>query len=444
MTAADLAAIEDREALTAWLRAQLPFLAPDDNSLSPMRGGLKAGLAALDAIKPQAYERSRNFLTGDVTRLSPYLRHGVLTLAKARDFALSAVRDPEHAGKLINEFAWRDYWQRLYAQLGEGIWQDRESFKTGYRAKEYAEQLPLAVRDRSTSLVCIDAFSRDLQQTGYLHNHARMWMAAYLVHWLRIRWQTGARWFLEHLLDGDPASNNLSWQWVASTFSSKPYLFNRENLQRYSGNVYCGRCPHATAGSCPFDASYEELTERLFPRLNDAGHQPEAPSAFRKNTVPDARKLQPRVSGKPLLWIHTDALDPAWPAFERWPQSPAVFVWDTHWLTTQKISLKRIVFLAECLQQMPGHVQIRFGDPASEVLAAAREQGADGVVALRTPDPRLLQAAAQLERALPVVWMEPPPFVESTREFDLKRFSRYWQRAQSSAMQPTRRTPFLG
>ena len=68
----------------------------------------------------------------------------------------------------------------------------------------------------------------------------------------------------QHLLDGDPASNNLSWQWVASSFSSKPYLFNRANLERFSSGRYCRSCAAATAGSCPFDASYEQLQAALF------------------------------------------------------------------------------------------------------------------------------------------------------------------------------------
>ncbi len=403
-----------------------------------MRGGRAAALQALQAIQPQAYERSRNFLSGDVTRLSPYLRHGVLTLAEVRDFTLAAVRDRNHASKLVNELAWRDYWQRLYFQLGEGIWQDREPYKTGFRAAQYAGEMPPAVANGTTSLVCIDSFSRDLKEIGYLHNHARMWMAAYLVHWLRVRWQAGARWFLQHLLDGDPASNNLSWQWVASTFSSKAYFFNRENLQRYTDNLYCKGCPHAAAKTCPFDASYEELTDRLFPLLTDASAQPEAPRPYRKTSDSNGAKPSPRATGKPLLWVHTDDLNPESAAFKQWPGSPAVFVWDTQWLTAQEISLKRIVFIAECLQAMPGHLEIRFGDPATEVLAAAREHGADGIVAQRTPDPRLIQAASHLQRSMPVVWTDPPPFVEGTREFELKRFSRYWQRAQSSAMQPTR------
>jgi deoxyribodipyrimidine photo-lyase len=91
-----------------------------------------------------------------------------------------------------------------------------------------------------------------------------MWLAAYIIHWRRIQWQAGAKWFLQHLLDGDPASNNMSWQWVASTFSHKPYFFNRENLERYTKGVYCRQCP--LYGKCDFEGSYEELEARLFPK----------------------------------------------------------------------------------------------------------------------------------------------------------------------------------
>ena len=120
------------------------------------------------------------------------------------------------------------------------------------------------------------------------------------------------------------------------------------------------------------------------------------------------------------------------------PDSAAVFLWDTEWLTRSNIALKRIVFLAECLQEMPGTIELRAGDPATELIAAAKASATDYVFAQRTPDPRLLAAAAAIQKHMPVVWYDPPPFVESTRAFDLKRFSRYWQRAQNSAMEPTR------
>ncbi|MCL1472107.1 FAD-binding domain-containing protein [Argonema antarcticum] len=258
-----------RDKLVTYLRKQFPEATARDNQISETVGGRKAAQKVLEKVDPARYAKSRNFLTGAVTRLSPYLRYGVLSLAEVRDTVLSKIKNQNDATKLINELGWRDYWQRLYAQLGDDIWKDQESYKTGYSLKEYSDTLPDDIASATTGLVCIDNFSRDLQEIGYLHNHARMWMAAYVVHWRRIRWQTGAKWFLQHLLDGDPASNNLSWQWISSTFSHKPYFFNRENLERYTEGVYCRQCP--LYGHCDFEGSYEELEKRLFPKVGSRG-----------------------------------------------------------------------------------------------------------------------------------------------------------------------------
>lgn len=253
-----------REQLVSYLREQFPTAAERDDQIGEAVGGRQAALKVLNHIDPVRYAKSRNFFTGAVTRLSPYIRYGVLSLAEIRDHVMRQVQHPNDAIKLINELGWRDYWQRLYANLGNGIWQDREPYKTGYASKDYIDVLPEDISTGTTGLVCIDSFSRDLRSTGYLHNHGRMWMAAYMVHWRHILWQTGAVWFLEHLLDGDPASNNMSWQWVASTFSQKPYFFNRENLERYTEGVHCRQCP--LYGHCDFEGSYEELEQRLFPQ----------------------------------------------------------------------------------------------------------------------------------------------------------------------------------
>jgi deoxyribodipyrimidine photo-lyase len=256
-----------RDEMIAYLRAQFPQADARDGHISETRGGRAAAEAALAQVDPPRYAATRNRLNGAVTRLSMYIRHGVLGLAETRDAVLAKVRRRQDAGKLVNELAWRDYWQRLYRKLGDGIWQDREAYKTGLHARDYAADLPADIRDGQTGMACIDAFSSELEETGYLHNHARMWLAAYIVHWRRIQWQAGARWFLQHLLDGDPASNNLSWQWVASTFSHKPYIFNRENLERNTGGVYCRDCP--LRGRCDFEGTYEDHADRLFPNVPD-------------------------------------------------------------------------------------------------------------------------------------------------------------------------------
>jgi deoxyribodipyrimidine photo-lyase len=254
---------EDRAELIAYLKAEFPQAADIDDHVPATQGGRQAAEAQLNKLKPKQYAKTRNYLDGDVSYLSPYIRYGVLSLAETRDHALEQVDHQKQAEKFVNELGWRDYWQRKYEAIGDDIWEDQEPYKTGHDAHTYADEMPEDVKHSETGLKCIDAFSQTLRETGYLHNHVRMYMAAYLVHWRGVKWQAGARWFLTHLLDGDPASNNLSWQWVASTFSHRPYIFNRENLEKYTGGVYCRECP--LYGQCDFEGSYEAISDDLFP-----------------------------------------------------------------------------------------------------------------------------------------------------------------------------------
>jgi deoxyribodipyrimidine photo-lyase len=435
-------------------------------------GGRRAAEERLAAIDPFRYGATRNHLDGAVTRLSPYIRHGVLSLAEVRDAVFAQLReraqaapvlqgelfavgggasrwstDQKRAGeKLIAELGWRDYWQRLWHRWGDGIWEDREPLKTGHPPESYAPDLPADLAAASTGLACIDAFAAQLIETGWLHNHTRLWLAAYVVHWRRVRWQAGSRWFLQHLLDGDPASNNLSWQWVASSFSHKPYIFNRANLERFSGGRFCGECPRAGRGGaagCPFEASYEELHQRLFLPF---APQPEIP-------VPELRPPQPvnpvRAFRRPLVWVHEEALGPANPALLAHPGGPALAVLDSDWIAGPLVAAEgaaspaslagewppapgRIRFLRDCLVELP--VQVREGDVATELLAAALHYGCDGLVTSRPVDPRLLRIAARVAAVLPLQIVEPEPFValpfEGHAAPDLRRFSRYWRRAE--------------
>lgn len=252
----------NRQALEQYLKETFPYACDVDRQMSSSRGGRAAALEILHSFTASRYGATRNFLDGKVSRLSAYIRHGVVSLQEVREHALEKTPEVRRIYKFIQELAWRDYWRKLYEQLGDDVWVDQEAWKTGYSAADYADDLPQEIEVAETGLACMDAFASELAKTGYLHNHARMWLAAYVIHWRRVKWQAGARWFLRHLLDGDPASNSLSWQWVASTFSSKPHFFNRENLENYTHGVYCAKCP--ARGKCPFEGTYQELSARLF------------------------------------------------------------------------------------------------------------------------------------------------------------------------------------
>ena len=251
---------DDREELIAFVQSLAPWA---EGKPSPIQGGRHSAEMKLHHIDPIAYARTRNFGDGKISGLSPYIHHGVLSLNEVRNHALTTCQQPEQITKFIQELAWRDFWQRALIEHPQWAWVDVEDYKTGFRPKDYANTLPDDISQGRTGIACLDAFIHELTSTGYIHNHARMYLASYIVHFRRIKWQAGAKWFLEHLLDGDVASNNLSWQWVASTFSHKPYIFNLENVTKYFKNQVDTEPHHNQL----LDASYEELQRRLFPNM---------------------------------------------------------------------------------------------------------------------------------------------------------------------------------
>lgn len=249
---------ENREALIDYVKALAPWAKGEASNIC---GGQREAEKKLALINPIDYGKTRNYADGDITYLSPYIHHGIVDLNRIRNHALSKASQAEQITKFVQELAWRDFWQRVVAHHPEWVWQDVEPYKTGYNATEYLDRLPEDIATGQTGIASIDAFIHELLTQGYVHNHARMYLASYIVHFRRIRWQVGAKWFLSHLLDGDEASNNLSWQWVASTFSNKPYIFNLENVHKYFAKAV-NTDPKANA---PLNASYETLNQQLFP-----------------------------------------------------------------------------------------------------------------------------------------------------------------------------------
>jgi len=426
----------DRNCLLQYLRQEFPAAAAIDGQLSPVIGGRKAAELALRRVDPLAYGRSRNFLKGAVTQLSPYIRHGLLGLAELKQWLVDQKRPWRDQEKLISELAWRDFWQRVWQQFGDGIWQNIEELKTGHSAESYGDSLPLDLRNGETKLACIDAFQRQLVNTGWLHNHARLWLAAYVVHWRRVRWQMGAGWFLQHLIDADPASNNLSWQWVASCFSAKPYVFNRANLEKYAGDSFCRSC--AMVNSCPFDGSYEQIQGQLFipiqpnpDKLNADKLQAESSNLTNYNSINynlTNNSLSKEKLVKPLLWIHQESLGPANPLWRAWPEAPGLFVFDRGYIEHGQIGLKRLGFIYESLLELP--LVLRNGDPVLEIQAFAKRCGCDGVLTQAPLDPHLKRIIAALQQQLPVVEVACDPFVDLPSPPQLQRFTKFWKLAE--------------
>jgi hypothetical protein len=134
----------------------------------------------------------------------------------------------------------------------------------------------------------------------------------------------------------------------------------------------------------------------------------------------------------PLIWIHADCLHRSSPCYQRYPQAPSIFVFDDAELIRSEWSLKRIGFIYECLLDLP--VTIRRGDPLVEVVRFAAELKADRLAVVETIDPHLKKQITAVSQQMPVEILAPPPFVQLKGNPDLKRFSRYWQKAESQLL----------
>ncbi len=362
-------------------------------------GGRAEALRRLAKIKPISYSKNRNFLDGDVTRLSPYIRHGCISIAEA----IKATKEKANSGaeKLLFEFAWRDYWRKVWYLNGFGIDSDMEHPKVELKR----EALPQDVKDASTGLVCIDHFVQTLEQSGYLHNHARMWLASYIIHWRGADWKVSADWMFKMLLDGDRASNNLSWQWVASTFGSKPYFYNKENLSKYSENQFCQKCNV----KCPFDRSYEALGEQLFKPTS-------APAKIHKKT--ELPKYQKKLGSDTVVLFYDEMLSSTNSLYGS--EHRKVFVFDT--AMQNDWAVKRLQFIADCLVEMPD-IEIWVGNTA-EVLSTLNIKN---IITQNTPNLMLKSLITDYD-VLYVAELEPysDELAQKITSKDLRRFSKYW------------------
>lgn len=396
----------DRNERLRYMRLHFPEAAGPDLT-QEWSGGRVEALRRLHLADGQAYERSRNFLDGSVTHLSPYLRHGCLTLREAFDHVHQA--SGGRAQKLLFEFAWRDYWRQVWYRHGDAVLSDMEVAKVA----RGAQPIPKDVLAVDTGLPCMDGFIRDLQVDGYVHNHARMWFAAWLLHWRKVDWRAAADWYVSELLDGDIASNHLSWQWVASTFSAKPYYFNKENLARYSGERYCKTCE----AECPFDDSYEALSEQLFGET-----APASPKRYPIRVTPSAATAATAAGGPAIVLFHDEMLSPAHALMRH--AGPKCFVFDP--ALCGDWSLKRLQFVADCLIEMED-VEVWQGSFA-DVLWYYETAS---VITQRTPHTRL----SDLLGACEITWQPEPEFAPvELDERHLKRFSRYWERVGPSLL----------
>ena len=216
--------------LCAMMTSPVPHLATRTQALTRLQRFLP--LAGRD------YGARRNFDCPQqghphVSTLSPYIRHRLITEAEVLE-AVLARHSLMAAEKFVQEVFWRSYWKG-WLELRPSVWHDyRAGLDRALTDPALADRLARA-EGAQTGIDCFDAWMAELTATGYLHNHARMWAASIWIFTLRLPWEAGADLFLRHLLDGDPASNTLSWRWVAGLQTpGKHYVATADDIARYT------------------------------------------------------------------------------------------------------------------------------------------------------------------------------------------------------------------
>ena len=185
-----------------------------------------------------SYEARRNFDFGpanrsNVSELSKFISHRVLFEYEVVQRAL-AQYPTEVVGKFIQEVFWRIYWKG-WLEHRPAVWNDYASFDNDSTPERLFQQ---AVTGK-TGIDCFDYWSDELQNTNYLHNHARMWFASIWIFTLGLPWQLGAKFFMQHLFDGDAASNTLGWRWVAGIQTiGKHYVARASNIEQFTNGRF--------------------------------------------------------------------------------------------------------------------------------------------------------------------------------------------------------------
>lgn len=354
----------------------------ENSDFEPSR---RAGLDRLAQFVPQAgarYAAGRNTDAGPgapsaVSKLSPYLRHRLLTEQEVVTAVLNQ-HSYDAAEKFLQEVLWRTYWKG-WLEMRPSVWtrfvEERERQQASFpNARALA-----AAENGTTGIEGFDDWARELTETGYLHNHARMWFASIWIFTLRLPWALGADFLLRHLLDADAASNTLSWRWVAGLQTvGKTYLATADNISRFTGGRFApsGLATEATALSEAPIAAAQGLPEVGQPRT--------AEPALLLITPDDMHPQEDLFAGIPIKAALVTA-----GANVLWGDRARTFVANAAADTAERI---------EALWHCP--VQVTAAIEAADIIAAAQAAGVRQVVTAYAPVGPVADALKTLAAAL--------------------------------------------
>lgn len=298
--------------------------------------------ARIETIDPIAYGRTRNYMDGAVTGLSPYISRGVISVKQVLERILAKGYNPSDIEPFIKELAWREYFQRTWQQLEDAVFDDIRISRNGSNRRG----VPAALLNASTGIEAVDAAIINLYSTGYMHNHFRMYTASIAGNNGHCHWPEPARWMYYHLLDGDIASNTLSWQWVTGHFSNKQYYCNQENINKYSGS---------TQRETFLDYPYEQLPALETPDVLKSVTTPVLTTTLPQTPVP---ALDPAL---PLLIYNSYNLDPHWRADMK---ANRLLLLEPSHFSQFPVSNQNIRFITGLAANIPG-IQVFTGEVAS-------------------------------------------------------------------------------
>ena len=188
------------------------------------------------------YSKLRNFDFGpdnrsNISCLSPYITHGIINELEVIDKSLKKFSFAKNE-KFIQEVLWRVYWKG-WLELRPNVWSDYLNELGKIKDEFKNNQSYLDAIEGKTKVDCFNQWVIELKESNYLHNHTRMWFASIWIFTLELPWQLGAEFFMQHLYDGDAASNTLGWRWVAGVQTQgKHYLASEWNINKFTNNKF--------------------------------------------------------------------------------------------------------------------------------------------------------------------------------------------------------------
>lgn len=298
-------------------------------------------LERVNTIDPIKYARTRNFINGQITYLSPYISRGVISTKEVMEKIIEKQYPYPAIEKIIQELAWREFFQRVWQSKGLQIWDDLKQDQQ----EVVHHQMITSIQKANTGIESIDFAINGLYEKGYMHNHSRMYLASITCNIGKAHWIESSRWMYYHLLDGDIASNNCSWQWLAGAFSSKKYYCNQENVNKYT---------FSKQQNTFLDKPYEQLVDMPIP------------DALQETTVLDLTTNLPKSNTPnidtelPTLIYNSYNLDPIWRKLEKVNR---VLLLEPSHFNQYPVSDKVIEFIIDLSKNIEG-IQVYTGEIA--------------------------------------------------------------------------------